>query len=356
MRFGFGLNPQGVDDVVSTGTQAEALGFDRIGLWDSPLAHREVWVTLGAVAAATNSLRVGTWVTNGITRHPVVTAAAAATLDDIAPGRVILGVGSGDSGVYNLAGVGSKLADLEEFVLAVRGLLTTGKAEWRGQSLALDWPGERRIPIFVSAHGPKALKLAGRIGDGVIIGSGVSPEDVSHARNLIAQGAEASGRSESDIESWWMAPWYISEDGAQAEHDALWHLTSLVHHWARTGGGSLFPEEFKEGIIKLGSGYHLRSHGDPSPEEKSNYAAEAKRLGVAEYLCRRFTFSGTPDQVCEQMIAARHAGATNLDCANASPKGRSMVRPSNFHELVLPLLKARGVIGDDAPEEGSVNA
>lgn len=347
MRFGFGVNPQDVNDVISTGIQAEALGFDRIGLWDSPLAHREVWVTLGAVAAATKSLRVGPWVTNGITRHPVVTAAAAATLDDIAPGRVILGVGSGDSGVYNLAGVGSKLADLEAFVLAVRGLLAEGKAEWRGQELALDWPGERNIPIFVSAHGPKALRLAGRIGDGVIVGSGVSPEDVTNARNLIAAGAEESGRSESDIEAWYMAPWYISEDGAQAEHDALWHLTSLVHHWARTGGGNLFPEEFKDGIIKLGSGYHLRSHGDPTPEEKANYAEEAKRLGVADYLRRRFTISGTPEQVADQMIAARDAGVTNLDCANASPKGRSMVRPNNFHDLVLPILKARGVVIDD---------
>ncbi|EPD69477.1 LLM class flavin-dependent oxidoreductase [Streptomyces sp. HGB0020] len=339
MKFGFGVNPQGVDDVVSAGVQAETLGFDRIGLWDSPLGHREVWMTLGAVAAKTEKLRLGPWVTNGITRHPVVTAAAAATLDDIAPGRVILGVGSGDSGVYNLAGVGSKLADLEEFVVAVRGLLTTGRAEWRGQSLAIDWPGERDVKIFVSAHGPKATRLAGRIGDGVIVGSGVSPEAIRSARDLIAAGCEEAGRDESQIETWWMAPWYISEDGEQAKNDALWHLTSLVHHWSRTGGKGMFPEELREGIIKLGSGYHLRSHGDPSPEEKGQYAVEAERLGVADYLRRRFTISGTPAEVCAQMTEAAQAGALNLDCANAAPKGRVMVRPTNFHTLVRPLLE-----------------
>lgn len=338
MKFGFGINPQGVADAVSAGVQAESMGFDRVGLWDSPLGHREVWMTLGAVAAATKTLRLGPWVTNGITRHPVVTAAAAATLDDIAPGRVILGVGSGDSGVYNLAGVGSKLTDLEEFVVAVRGLLTRGKAEWRGQSLALDWPGERDVKIFVSAHGPKATRLAGRVGDGVIIGSGVSPEAITSARELIAAGCEDAGRDVDDIETWWMAPWYISQDGEQAKHDALWHLTSLVHHWSRTGGSGMFPEELKEGVIKLGSGYHLRSHGDPSPEEKAQYAAEAERLGVADYLRRRFTFSGTPEEVTAQMLDAQRAGAVNLDCANASPKGQVMKRPTNFHQHVRPLL------------------
>jgi 5,10-methylenetetrahydromethanopterin reductase len=347
MRFGFGVNPQGIGDAIAAGAQAEKLGFDRIGIWDSPVAHREAWVTLGAVAAATKSLRLGPWVTNGITRHPVVTAAAAATLDDIAPGRVILGVGTGDSGVYNLGAGGAKLADLEEFVAAVRGLLNRGRATWRGQPLALDWPGDRDIKIFVSAHGPRALRLAGRIGDGVIVGSGVSPKAIAGARELIATGCAEAGKDESSVETWWMAPWYISELAEQAKNDALWHLTSLVHHWSRTGGSGMFPDELRDGIIRLGSGYHLRSHGDPSPEEKARYAADAERFGVADYLRRRFTFSGTPTEVGEQMAAANEAGARNLDCANASPPGRVMDRPFNFHRLVRPLIDKR--MADDKP-------
>lgn len=338
MQFGFGINPRGLPEVVRAAGEADRLGFDRIGIWDSPVAHREVWVTLAAVAAATERIRVGPWVTNSATRHPVVTAAAAATLDDVAPGRVVLGVGSGDSGVYNLGGKASGPERLADFVSALRGLLSTGAATWGGENFSLDWPGTRDIPVYVSAHGPKALEVAGRVADGVVVGTGVRPEDITWAMQAIERGCDAAGRSVSELEIWWMAPWYIADDREVARREALWHLSSLVHHWSRVRGGIRFPEEVRAGIYELGTRYDLRTHGEPSETEKTAYAAKATELRVADYLLDRFTFTGTPTEVGTLMTTATRAGAHNFDCANPAPSHRILDRPRTFHQRVRPML------------------
>ena len=94
--------PSGVANEVAA---AEAMGYARVGIWDSPALFREPWVTLAAVAQHTHHIALGTWVTNPLSRHPVITASAAATLDDLAPGRVYLGIGTGDTGALHLGPV-----------------------------------------------------------------------------------------------------------------------------------------------------------------------------------------------------------------------------------------------------------
>src|SRR5262245_58477426 len=100
--FGFSVTPGPVDGVAGESARAAALGFDRIGIWDSPALFRDPWLTIGAVAARTSRVRVGTWVTNPVSRHPLVQAAAAATVDDVAPERVYVGIGAGGTGVWHL--------------------------------------------------------------------------------------------------------------------------------------------------------------------------------------------------------------------------------------------------------------
>jgi 5,10-methylenetetrahydromethanopterin reductase len=191
-RFGFSVTPGPPDGVAAEAAEAEAMGFDRIGVWDSPALFREPWVTLGAMARATERVRLGTWVTNPLSRHPVVTASAAATVDDLAPGRVSIGIGAGGTGVWHLGMKTAGLDDLEEYVLAVRALLAEGEAEYRGETVRLPWAAGRRIPIVVSAHGPRALRTAGKVGDGVIVGLGVTPEVVSGSLALVEEGARAA--------------------------------------------------------------------------------------------------------------------------------------------------------------------
>ncbi len=344
LRFGFSMNPSDVGEAARVAAAGEAAGYDRVGVWDSPALFREPWVTLAAVAQATSALRIGTWVTNPLTRHPVVTASAAATLDALAPGRVVLGIGTGDSGVYNLARSAAPLEQLADYVTAVRGLLTEGRARWEGGELRMT-PAAHPVPIWVAAHGARAIRTAGRVGDGVIFGLGVDPEVVDSCLAMLAVGAEAANRDPSVIESWFTAPWYVDEDGDAAREEALWHVASLAHHISRSGvAGKFIPEGYAEGVLELGRSYDLLSHGAPSAETRAEYREVARRTGVADYLVSRFTIAGTPAECAGQVLASAEAGALRHDCANDSAPGELHRRPDAWAAQVLPLLPASASI------------
>ncbi len=203
--FGFGVTPGPPDGVAAEIRDAEALGFDRMGVWDSPALFRDPWMTLGAVARETSTIRLGTWVSNPVSRHPVVTASAIATLEDLAPGRTYLGIGSGGTGVWHLGHPAARLADLKEYVSAVRALLADGTTTYQGSECRLEWGRGVSVPIIMSAHGPRALRLAGEIADGVICGLGILPKVVSGCLDLISEGAESAGRTLADLEVWFTA-------------------------------------------------------------------------------------------------------------------------------------------------------
>jgi 5,10-methylenetetrahydromethanopterin reductase len=212
--------------------RAEELGYDRCGIWDSPALFREPWVTLGSVARDTERIALGTWVTNALNRHPAVTAACAATVDDLAPGRVYIGIGTGGTGVWHYGLETAKLAELEAYVLAVRSLLRTGAADWNGHALSMQWAGPREVPIVIAAHASRTLRLAGRIADGVVIGLGISPEVVSGSLEILEAGARDAGRTLDDIEVWFTCFWWVDEEPGRAAADGAWSATAFALHFA----------------------------------------------------------------------------------------------------------------------------
>ena len=195
VRFGFSVTPGEPLGVGAELRRAEHLGYARCGIWDSPALFREPWVTLGSVARDTERIGLGTWVTvPPLTRHPAVTAACAATVDDLAPGRVYIGIGAGGTGIWHYGLPTAKLVDLEAYVLAVRALLERGAADWNGRSLTMQWAGPRRIPIVMAAHASRSLRLAGRIADGVVIGL----RRLARRRRRVARGSRGGGAGGGD--------------------------------------------------------------------------------------------------------------------------------------------------------------
>jgi 5,10-methylenetetrahydromethanopterin reductase len=335
-HFGFSVTPGPALGVAAEAGEAEAMGYDRIGIWDSPALFREPWVTLATVAGATHRIRLGTWVTNPRTRHPAVTASAAATLDELAPGRTYIGIGAGGTGVWHFGLGAAKLAQLEEYVLAVRVLLEQGRATYQGRESRLEW-AKRRVPIIVSAHGPESLRLAGRIGDGVVIGLGVTPEVVRGSLALLAEAADATGRSLSDLDVWFTCFWFVDERPGAAVEKAAWAATAFAVHFARWGvEGRFLPEEHRDGVVELGKAYDLVTHGAVPPDQQRRYAELADELGVGEYLRRRFVFAGTPDEVESQIREAIAAGARNFDGAIDADLPEHRERITQWATLVLP--------------------
>jgi 5,10-methylenetetrahydromethanopterin reductase len=179
--------------------EIESLGFSHLWLTDSSLHARNCYAYLTLASRASSRLLLGTAVTNPATRHPAITAAAAATVDEISGGRLILGIGAGDRPLLALGLRPSRLVTLEAAIGAIR-LLWRGEevdlssADFSLSSAHLRFHSRPDIPVFLSASGPKTLELAGRAGDGVILLVGLFPEAVGWAIAQVDGGAQAAGR------------------------------------------------------------------------------------------------------------------------------------------------------------------
>jgi 5,10-methylenetetrahydromethanopterin reductase len=316
---------------------AERLGYDRLGIWDSPALFREPWVTLASVARDTTSIRLGTWVTNPVSRHPLVTASAAATLEDMAPGRTYLGIGAGGTGVWHLGAREASLDTLRAYVATVRDLLARGESTYQGAAARMEWGRGVRVPVVVSAHGPRSLRLAGEIADGVVVGLGVTPDVVRGSLELIAEGAESAGRSLEDVEVWFTCFWFVDEAPGAALAEGAWAATAFALHFARgRTEGKFVPDEYREGLERLGADYDLVAHGRVDDERKRRYVERADELGIGEYIRRRFMFVGTPEEVEAQIRAAMDAGARNFDGAIDADLPEHERRITAWARLVLP--------------------
>jgi len=177
----------------------DRLGYDTLWLTDSSLHSRNCWSYLTLAARASTRLRLGTAVTNPVTRHPAVTAAAAATVAEISGGRVTLGIGAGDRPLLSLGQRPARLADLEAAIRAIRALWAGDHITEHAGNFALEDAHYRfapvpGIPIWVSATGPRTLELAGRVADGVILLAGLHPDGIRFALEHIDRGAEQAGR------------------------------------------------------------------------------------------------------------------------------------------------------------------
>jgi 5,10-methylenetetrahydromethanopterin reductase len=178
---------------------AEALGYDALWYADERF-FREVYVGLTLAALRTKRLTLGTLVTDPYSRHPAMTAAAIASLHELAPGRVILGLGAGGSG-FQAMGIERKspVAALREATELVRRLLAEPRVTYSGKVIRfddgwLDFKPTGSVPIYIASTGRKILSLAGEIADGICIGSVASDIGLQVALSHIRQGASAAGR------------------------------------------------------------------------------------------------------------------------------------------------------------------
>ncbi len=336
-RFGFSISPGQPQGASAEAVLAEHLGYDRIGVWDSPALFRDPYVTLACQARDTRHVALGTWVTNPLTRHPVATASAAASLDDLAPGRTYIGIGIGGTGVMHLGLRAARVHQLEEYCLALRSLLETGTASYQGSRIRLEWASPRHIPILIAAHGPATLRLAGRIADGVIVALGVTPDVIRGSLAMIEDGAKSAGRSLQELQIWFTCFWFVDPVPGKAREQGAWAATSFASHFHRNDvAEKLVPPEFQDGLVRLGEAYDYVTHGAVPTDQRQSYAELAERLGVKDYLQRRFSFSGTPTEIELQIREAMDAGAHCFDGAIDALLPEHLERITQWAKLILP--------------------
>jgi 5,10-methylenetetrahydromethanopterin reductase len=154
---------------------AEQLGFDRAWLYDTPQQSPDVWMSLALAAGRTERIGLGPGVLVPTLRHPMTNAAATATLEALAPGRVAVGFGTGFSGRRAMGYRGITWAFMEDYIRAYRGLLRGETVEWQGARMTMLHPEGHAVPrpvdvpIIISAQGPKGAGVAHRLGDGLYV-------------------------------------------------------------------------------------------------------------------------------------------------------------------------------------------
>jgi 5,10-methylenetetrahydromethanopterin reductase len=197
----FGLNrfdARSVDAFAADVKRAEDLGWDAAFQPDSQLRRRDTYVLLAAAARATRRLTLGPLLANPVNRHPTVTASSIATIDELAPGRVLLGWGVGDTAV-RLAGLKpARVKELEASTRLMRALLD-GEAVDVGAARPARLPHHRPVPIWIAAGGPRTLRMAGGVADGVFIRVGTHPANIATAVGAIRAGAAEAGRDPSAV-------------------------------------------------------------------------------------------------------------------------------------------------------------
>jgi 5,10-methylenetetrahydromethanopterin reductase len=294
MRFDVGIvNNQPVATVVRQAQLAEALGYDTVWITDSHLVCRELWVTLTACALGTTRIKLGPGVTVPHTRHWSVAASAIATLEELAPGRIVLGIGTGGSSAETM-GVSvqraARITTLETMTTSIRALLAGGGARLdSGVDSRLAWlDGARRIPLFVAGSGPKMLEAAGRLGDGAIMYTGTDPAILRAGLDCVARGAAQQGRRLADMDVLLWTPTAVDADRARARDHVRGRVASAMRHPLPV---TLAPED-EAAVRRLRAAYDSYQHAT---------AASRHRELVPDRFVDMMALAGTPEEVREQV-------------------------------------------------------
>jgi probable F420-dependent oxidoreductase len=216
---------------------AESHGFDHGWTYDSHILWHDGYPLLTLAAAETERMMLGHCVTNPGIREPTVTASAYATLQQISNGRMVMGIGRGDSSMRVVGLPPVRVEEFEASLPMIKDLMNGRKVEWRDREQQLEWAtGQPEIPMYVAGYGPRALKVAGRHGDGIIIQL-AEPELIEWIMSLARKAAEEAGRDPDVLKPIVCTPVYVSDDLEKARAQVKWfpamvgnHVADLLRH------------------------------------------------------------------------------------------------------------------------------
>jgi probable F420-dependent oxidoreductase len=286
---------------------AEENGFGYGWTYDSHVLWHESTPLLTLAAERTKTMKLGHFVTNPGTREPTVLASMYATLHVITGGRMVMGIGRGDSArrVVGLKPV--KVAEFEESSRMIRDFMNGRKVEWNGKELELTWAlKEPEIPLYVAGYGPRALGVAGRVSDGVIIQL-ADPVIIEWIMATARQAAEEAGRDPDALECIIGAPSHVSGDLADAREQVRWfpamvsnHVMDLIEKY---GWDSDIPRELTD-FVKARKFYDYKDH--------SRVGAKHGEF-VSDEICDRFCVIGTADQCAAKLRELETVGVDQFN-------------------------------------------
>jgi alkanesulfonate monooxygenase SsuD/methylene tetrahydromethanopterin reductase-like flavin-dependent oxidoreductase (luciferase family) len=222
---------QDFEECIASVKKAEEVGYSHAWFIDSQILWQDCFVYMTSVLAATERIIVGTAVTNPFTRHVTTTASAFATLGELHPGRLELGIGRGDSAVRPMGLNPVKTSFLKESIPLLRDLMAGRHVTLNGADVHLRWVKEGpEIPIMMSATGPKNLRLAGSLADRVMLYVGVNPVSVRWAMEHVRAGATEAGRDPDAVRFSVLTAMWVAEDQEEAWAKCRWAPAACANH------------------------------------------------------------------------------------------------------------------------------
>ncbi|WP_342643841.1 LLM class flavin-dependent oxidoreductase [Rhodoligotrophos ferricapiens] len=320
-----------ISELVDIAREAETLGYEYLWYTDVRFA-RECYVGLTAVALNTKSLKIGTGVTDPYSRHPAITAAAMATLDEVSNGRAVLGLGTGGAGFKEL-GLERVLpiAAMRETVTMIHALQRGEKVTSQGKVVSIDGgrfnfkPVRDHIPVYFATHGPQMTRLAGEIADGVLIANTLNPKAFDFYVGKLNEGLAKAQRSPDSLDIGLRVEACIDDDDEKAlevmRRRVASRLISQYPHWDYLDElGITLPEAFVE-LAKMEGGHDV------------SRAASLMPLEVVESM----VLAGNPKRVSEQLAKALHPSVTQVTLRpHAVPGGKQASVVRAFAEQVFP--------------------
>lgn len=290
--------------------RADSYGFARISSSDTQLDSMECFSALAFMAENTRHTEIGPMVTNPVTRDLGVMANALASLDLISGGRAYCVIGRGDSAVRNAGLKPATVAYMREHFVALRSLLDSGEAAFQGRRVRLPWaPGRRRkLPLYLVAEGPRMLRLAGEVADGVYIGHGLTADLVQEAIELVHAGARDAGRDPSTLDLWWDTRSGIATTHKLAMARAREGLASAGNHALR---GDYTSKRVPPDLHEPLAAFHARFDYAQKARSTQN-APLMDELGLTSYFMDRFGVVGTPDEVVERLQQLESVGVHQI--------------------------------------------
>ena len=291
---------------------ADGYGATAVGTYDSAFLGGDAYVRATLMAMAAPRAAVGLRRSNPLTREPQVMASFLASVDSLTGGRAFLDIASGDSAVFNIGYPAASRARIEDYVTCVRGLIEKGESTYQGRPQRVRWTPATvrpRVPISICAEGPRMLHLGGRIGDGVIAGTGLLPEVIKDTIARIHAGAREAGRDPADVDIWFTTRNALDRDHDTAIDRVKASVSSILNHAMRFGlDGKLLPEEMKKTVQDYVDGYELYDH----VLHAGRNGKRMDELGLTDYALRRWALAGTPKDWIARIEQIAEAGAAKI--------------------------------------------
>lgn len=282
---------------------AEAAGFRYVWFGDSHVIWQEVTPYLTLAAMHSDTLHIGPLVANPLTRHPTVMASSIATLNEVSNGRAILGLGRGDSAVRTLGLAPMPVASFRRASQQMQALCRGETVELNGTLVCFPWL-TRPVPLFMAAYGPRVLRIAGEMADGVILQI-ADPSVVAWSLDYVRQGAAQAERDCPPKDIVVAAPSYISDDPSHILTRVRGFPAVVSNHvrdLLRRYPGTELPAALLQDIEVI-QAYDYQHHGQP----------DAPHAQAVSYdLAARFTIVGTIAECRDRIAQLAACGVTQI--------------------------------------------